>query len=68
MAAIKRQRYEIFTRQQLVKDELDTIVAETGTCDVEPEQSLSGVLQILQNERCIEWMSEGTYRVKYRST
>lgn len=52
-------------RDDLLQQELDTIVNETSSIGRTPAQTLSRVLQELRDEGAIEFVREGTYRLVY---
>jgi putative restriction endonuclease len=52
----------IFTRQGLIDDEMDSIVASTGTSGATPWQTLSRELQELRDRRLLEFVGPGVYR------
>jgi hypothetical protein len=52
-----------FTRQDLIQEELERIVSDTGCEGGEtPEQTLSRVLQELRDMGEIEFLQKGNYR------
>lgn len=65
--ALQRQssvnHHGIITRQQLIADELDTIVAETQTTGDTPAQTLSFELQQLRDSGLLEFLGTGKYRL-----
>jgi hypothetical protein len=50
-------------RDELIRHELDQIVAETQSHGSTPDQTLSFVLQELREEGMIEFIDRGTYRL-----
>ena len=50
-------------RDELLQHELDRIVRETGSVGQTPAQTLSRILQDLRDEREIEFVRKGTYRL-----
>ena len=65
--AIKRRcrakRSDIFTRSDLICDEIDQIISDTNCKGDTPEQTLSRVLQELRKNGEIEFVDyDGTYR------
>ncbi len=62
-----RRSSGIVTRQELIDDELPRIVRETGSRGATPEQTLSRVLQDLRDDRQIEFVGPGEYRLIGRS-
>jgi len=66
-SAIERRcratKTDIFTRQELIKNELKQIVADTACKGATPDQTLSRVLQELRDAGYIEFLNNnGTYR------
>lgn len=59
---VARTGLNIFTRQALIDDQLDAIVAATGSAGATPHQTLSRELQQLRNSGLIEFIDAGTYR------
>jgi len=53
----------VFTRQALIDEELDAIVADTGSAGATPHQTLSRELQQLRDTGLIEFIDQGTYRL-----
>lgn len=54
----------MFTRQELVEGELDSIVADVGSAGLTPAQTLSRELQELRSSGVIEFVDDhGTYRL-----
>lgn len=52
-----------FTRQQMIADELDRIVRETGSRGATPEMTLNRELQQLRDKGEIEFVTPGHYRL-----
>lgn len=53
-----------FTRQQIIDEELDAIVAECGSEGATPTQTLSRVLQEMRRDGVIEFVDDqGSYRL-----
>lgn len=59
----KRSGKKIFTRQELIKEEIDNIKKDTKTFGATPTQTLSRILQDLRNEGIIHFSDDyrGTY-------
>lgn len=54
----------VFTRQELIDAELDTIIAETGSEGATPHMTLSRELQQLRDAGVLEFVDDrGTYRL-----
>ncbi len=54
-----------FTRQELISEELTTIIEETDSAGATPAQTLSRVLQELRDIGMIEFVdNRGTYRLR----
>lgn len=58
-----RHQTEMVDRRRLVTEEIDNIVAETRSIGATPTQTLSRILQELRDERLIEFLGGGKYRV-----
>ena len=63
MRVVRRNGSLVFSRQELISREMDTIIVETGTRGKTPEQTLSRILQELRNDNQIEFLERGKYRV-----
>lgn len=61
---MKRQRRATFSRSEIIREELDGIVRETGSQGRTPEQTLSYALQHLRNIGIVEFLSRGEYRLR----
>jgi hypothetical protein len=59
----KRQS-PLFSRRDLIKEELNRIVVETGSEGATPEQTLSRILQDLRDADKVEFLGGGEYRLK----
>jgi putative restriction endonuclease len=55
---------KVFTRQALIDLELERVVTETGSTGVTPQQTLSRELQHLRNVGVLEFLGEGSYRLR----
>jgi putative restriction endonuclease len=53
-----------FTRQQMIEQELDRIVRETGSRGTTPEMTLSRILQQLRDRGDVEFLTPGNYRLR----
>lgn len=54
----------VFSRQDLLAEELDQVVSDTGSQGATPEQTISRELQQLRSAGVIEFVDdEGTYRL-----
>ena len=60
--AVRRSGKQTFSRDDLIRHELDRIVEETGSIGRTPEQTLSRVLQELRDVGQIEFLEPGEYR------
>ena len=60
---VKQTGKNIFSRQELIDSELDTIVQEAGSTGQSPDQTLSRVLQELRNQEVIALEAPGVYRL-----
>ncbi|MHC4131811.1 MAG: hypothetical protein ACYSSP_02900 [Planctomycetota bacterium] len=59
----KAKNNDLFTRQDLIKYELDQIIKDTSSRGVTPEQTLNRVLQDLRDANEVEFVdNDGTYR------
>ena len=56
-----RHNTKVITRQGLIGEELPRIVADTSATGITPDQTLSRVLQELQQEEILYFSSRGTY-------
>jgi putative restriction endonuclease len=54
----------VFTRQVLIQTELDRIIIDTGSTGATPHQTLSRELQNLRNVGVLEFLGEGSYRLR----
>jgi len=55
----------VFTRQELINEELPRITEETMTAGATPAQTLSRVLQELRDMQLVEFLdNRGTYRLR----
>jgi hypothetical protein len=59
----KRKGSDIFTRQELIEEELTQVTAEVGSVGVTPAQTMSRVLQELRDEGDITFESPGVYKL-----
>jgi putative restriction endonuclease len=60
----RRKGVKVFSRQDLIDEELNRIVEEVHSVGITPAQTLSRVLQELRDEGAIEFLdNEGTYRL-----
>jgi hypothetical protein len=59
----KRNRSHLFSRQQILDEELLRIIADAESTGKTPAQTLSRVLQELRNEKKISMNSSGRYRL-----
>jgi hypothetical protein len=59
----KRNRSKLFSRQQILDEELAQIILETKSKGKTPGQTLSRVLQELRDEKIVEMKSPGRYRL-----
>jgi hypothetical protein len=55
---------KVFSRDELIDREIETIIFETRTRGKTPEQTLSRVLQELRDDAQIEFTAAGEYLVK----
>ncbi len=54
----------VFTRQELIDGELDTIIGDTGSKGATPDMTLSRELQQLRDAGVLEFIDDrGTYRL-----
>ncbi len=61
----QRKGSRIFTRQELISEELPRIIEETMSTGATPAQTLSRVLQELRDMQLLEFLDErGTYRLR----
>ena len=59
----QRHRSPRFSRQGLLSEELDNMVAQTGTTGNTPEQTVSRTMQILRDQGVVEFLNnDGDYR------
>ncbi len=58
-----RHRRNVFTRSQIIQEELQRISSDVATVGRTPAQTLSRVLQELRNERYLEFDGHGRYRL-----
>ena len=58
----RRKKNRVFSRQELIEEELDRVAAEVGSAGRTPAQTLSRILQELGREKIIVWKSRGVYR------
>lgn len=68
VAAVRRQAARsddgIFTRQALMDDELDRIIADAGSMGATPHQTMSRELQELRDAGLVAFVdNRGTYRL-----
>ena len=67
LAAIRRSAArsatEVFSRQQLIEDEMAEVRRQTRTRGATPDQTLSRVLQELADEGLIAFLGNGSYRL-----
>src|SRR5690606_37825428 len=65
LSAIKeltlRNGSPVFSRQELIKEELQRIINQTGSPGETPEQSLSRELQALRNQGLLLFIRRGSY-------
>lgn len=59
----KRKGSAVFTRQELIEEELAQVTDEVGSIGVTPAQTMSRVLQELRDEGVIGFEAPGEYRV-----
>ena len=61
----QRKGSRVFTRQELINEELPRITEETMTAGATPAQTLSRVLQELRDMQLVEFLdNRGTYRLR----
>jgi hypothetical protein len=58
-----RHGSDIVTRRQIINEELDTIVTETGSEGETPAQTLSYELQNLRKEGRLSFLGKGEYKI-----
>lgn len=62
MRLSKRKGSDIFTREELIAEELAYVTREVGSVGATPAQTMSRVLQELRDEQVINFESPGVYR------
>lgn len=62
MRVVRRSGRRTFSRQELIRDELDRIIEETRSAGRTPDYTLSRVLQELRDDGQIEFLAPGEYR------
>jgi hypothetical protein len=63
MRLSKRKGTDVFTRQELIEEELNRVTDEVGSIGSTPAQTMSRVLQELREEGVISFESPGVYRL-----
>lgn len=63
MRLSKRKGTDVFTRQELIEEELSHVALEVGSVGVTPAQTMSRVLQELRDDQVIDFESPGVYRL-----